>query len=362
MDDTIAEKIKCTLSKTDWKVSRLERIAGGNANFTYRGYLESGNGTIVIKHSEPFAALNADYQLDVGRSDYEWFMLSTLSPKPPARTDSFLVRSPKALGSFEHTKLIEDLPNSTTVKAYLSKYGADLQSEVASELGTAIGRWLSWFHGWIDGDDEEAVAVRNKIQHNPMAGPREYLYIGSYRDSMAQFPTEVDWPSDEQMGRIEKAVRAMYQRREGGIHGDFWTGNMILPDRAPAKENRSREGEVDKIFILDFEVSQLGSRSQDLAQCLAELWMVYHFYEAQAPLHVMRGFISGYAAGQDEQFALQIAMHFGIHIVVISWRYGWPKGDKLVECVRFGNSCLVKGFEGDVDWFKATSLRFLFSS
>ena|ERR1700753_176056 len=147
--------------------------------------------------------------------------------------------------------------------------------------------------------------------------------------------------------------------------------SMILEDKPLLKLNEGDNTPPSKLFILDFEVSQLGSRSQDLAQCLAELYMVHHFFGATAPLQVMHGFVDSYFASQrkagklskgDTALALQIAMHFGIHIVVIPWRYGWPKGDKLVECIRFGNDCLVHGYEGQADWFKDGPLAFLFST
>lgn len=139
---------------------------------------------------------------------------------------------------------------------------------------------------------------------------------------------------------------------------------MILEDEPLPKLTDTSSPTTSNVFILDFEVSQLGSRSQDLAQCLAELYMVHHFFGADAPLQVMRGLVDGYFRSAQSvagsALALQIAMHFGIHIVVIPWRYGWPKGDRLVECVRFGNNCLVHGFANDVDWFKGGPLGYVF--
>jgi hypothetical protein len=72
-DDPIAKNIQDALKKTRWKVSRLERIPGGDANFTYRGWLKkpdkgNSNDTIVIKHAEPYGALNREWAIDVGRA------------------------------------------------------------------------------------------------------------------------------------------------------------------------------------------------------------------------------------------------------------------------------------------------------
>lgn len=135
---------------------------------------------------------------------------------------------------------------------------------------------------------------------------------------------------------------------------------MILKDEplSPAK--------TSDIFILDFEVSQHGSRAQDIAQCLAELWMVHHFYGARAPVDVMHGLVSAYFLANTDvsvrELAFQIAIHFGVHIVVIPSRYGWPKGEKLEECVRFGNGCLLNGYAKHEQWFMSNSLSFLFDT
>jgi hypothetical protein len=73
-DDPIANNIVDALKKTPWRLSKIERIAGGNANFTYRGWLKKPAGykesydTIVIKHAEPYVALNQEWAIDVGRA------------------------------------------------------------------------------------------------------------------------------------------------------------------------------------------------------------------------------------------------------------------------------------------------------
>jgi hypothetical protein len=140
---------------------------------------------------------------------------------------------------------------------------------------------------------------------------------------------------------------------------------MILKDRPLPKIPEEDEDVPSEIFILGFEVFQLSSRAQDLAQCLAELYMAHHSYRAQAPLHVMRGVGDGYHdtnATKSPTPALQITMHFGIHIVVIPWRYCWPRGEKLMDNIRFGYDCLLHGFEWNVEWFKDEPLAPVFSS
>lgn len=280
--------------------------------------------------------------------------------------------------------MIEDLPGSLTVKAYLSQHGDTITPDTAYALGAALGTWLREYHAFLNApagvsadDSSQETKDRTDLlatlsKNESMVTARWGLYIGSYRTSMAQFPQLSGWPSDAQFTHIEnlmKQCRADPAFGGGkGIHGDWWTGNMILRD-APLPDPAQPAGADKKtdIFMLDFEVSQLGNPAQDLAQCLGELYMVHHFFHAAAPLHVMRGVAEAYLAPGSQtvnrdEVAFQTAMHFGVHIVTIPWRYGWPTTEEGVMegCVAFGNQCLLKAVERERAWFEEGVLGFLF--
>jgi hypothetical protein len=153
-------------------------------------------------------------------------MIETLSDREPTKRGRFIVRTPKFLSAEggPHTMLIEDLPNSVTVKEYLSKYGDTMVPHVAMDLGVSLGTWLKNYHAWLNGDDEKAMIVKQKFAGNTsMVDAREQLYIGGYRDAMAKFP-QIDWPKEQQMAQIEADVKRVSRAGGAGIHGDFWTG------------------------------------------------------------------------------------------------------------------------------------------
>jgi len=69
MSDPFAETIQIALSKTPYACSKLTRLSGGNANFTYRGYLlDRPDETIIIKHAEDYVARNPEWKLDIERA------------------------------------------------------------------------------------------------------------------------------------------------------------------------------------------------------------------------------------------------------------------------------------------------------
>jgi hypothetical protein len=153
-------------------------------------------------------------------------MIETLSDKDTTKHGRFIVRTPKFLSASElpHTMLMEDLPNSVTIKEYLSKHGDTMLPSVSRDLGVALGTWLKNYHVWLNGEDEKAMYLKQKLGGNgSMVDAREQLYIGSYRDAMKQFP-QIEWPKETQLAQIEADIKRVCRAGGSGIHGDFWTG------------------------------------------------------------------------------------------------------------------------------------------
>jgi len=71
-EDPIAAKVLEDSEGSLYECTSLVRLSGGSANFTYRGTLTSPlpdtTSTIIIKHAEPYIAINSSWKLDVIRS------------------------------------------------------------------------------------------------------------------------------------------------------------------------------------------------------------------------------------------------------------------------------------------------------
>jgi hypothetical protein len=71
-EDPIATKVLADLKDSPYACTSLVRLSGGTANFTYRGTLTTplpeGTTSIIIKHAEPFVAIDSSFKLDVIRS------------------------------------------------------------------------------------------------------------------------------------------------------------------------------------------------------------------------------------------------------------------------------------------------------
>lgn len=71
-EDPITAKVLEGLKGGPYSCTSLVRLSGGSANFTYRGTLTSPlpdqTCTIIIKHAEPYIAINSSLKFDVIRS------------------------------------------------------------------------------------------------------------------------------------------------------------------------------------------------------------------------------------------------------------------------------------------------------
>lgn len=160
----------------------------------------------------------------------------------------------------------------------------------------------------------------------------------------------------------------------GVIHGDFWTGkygslgsrphepsqvtdvissillpNVPLTDQSPTT-----------MFIVDWELSQIGSRALDLGQMIAELYETKLFKNVDGGVWIIQGFLEGYGALEDEM-AFRTAIHVGVHLVCWGSRVpGWGTQKKIEEVVKLGRDLIVHGWGKDKAWFAEGTLSCLF--
>lgn len=141
-----------------------------------------------------------------------------------ANRKMIIVRTPKALHYIPdvYTQVIEDLPNSTNLKAYLSN-GVHA-SAVAAHLGRALGEWISHFHRWGKSTDQNGL--REELCNNVESAALKFsTYYGRLNSSIDRYPEIL------RQLPVEKVIQRMkgltQQEGNGIIHGDFWTGKCV---------------------------------------------------------------------------------------------------------------------------------------
>lgn len=130
---------------------------------------------------------------------------------------------------------------------------------------------------------------------------------------------------------------------------------MLLPD-APFQDSV----EVP-VFVVDWEMAQLGVRNLDVGQMMAELYELWLYKKIQAGLWIMQGFSEGYGP-VSENFAFRTAVQMGAHLVCFGTSVpGWGTPAQVEETAHAGRELVVNAWQKKRAWFDGGELAFLFA-
>ncbi|KAJ5149831.1 hypothetical protein N7448_001409 [Penicillium atrosanguineum] len=357
--DEIRDQITQQLSQTPFACSSLTRLSGGTANFVYRG-TPSSPDSIIIKHTKDYVASNQDFKLDAKRCHFEEAILQALDGLPSHSQGNITVKTPRVF-NFDrerNTQILEDLPNSLDLKNFLlSGWCRDVSASSGRLLGRSLGCWLKSFHDWAR-KGEQAEIRSFLAQNESMKGLKFYVNYSMLMDTIANFPGVLE-ESRDVFEEVKTFAAAEMKERDhedgfGIIHGDFWTGNVLIPN-VPLVEQSDTT-----LFIIDWELCQIGTRALDLGQMIAELYETKLFKNVDCGVWAIQGFLEGYGPLSDDM-AFRTAIHVGVHLVVWGSRVaGWGSEEKIEEVVKVGRDLIVQGWGKNKEWFERHDLECLF--
>lgn len=114
------------------------------------------------------------------------------------------------------------------------------------------------------------------------------------------------------------------------------------------------------LFIVDWEMAQIGHRALDLGQMIAELYETKLFKDMEAGVWIIEGFLEGYGS-LSEEMAFRAAIHVGVHLVCWGSRVpGWGSQQQVEEVVKVGRDLIVHGWMRNKAWFEGGNLGCLF--
>ncbi|ROW12266.1 hypothetical protein VMCG_00388 [Cytospora schulzeri] len=355
----IASRITQELASTKFACSTLVPLSGGTANFIFKGILvnpfENGTVDVVMKHGEGFVAQHPVLKLSTLRCD----CLKALEKLPRATNQLSSVRTPRLfhVNSDSTTQAQEYLPNSLDLKTYALRYFSCLtpESEKSSvlEIGRVLGKWLRSFHDWAASPKQEVLRSRVKL-NKEMQGIKLTYNYEKLMWLFEKFPFLKESKSvfEDIIAKVKAELVDESQLQI--IHGDFWTGNVLLPD-AELKPDR-----LTSLFVIDWEMCQLGMRPLDLGQMIAELYELTLYKDIKAGLWIIDGFLAGYGS-VDDDFAYRTALHVGTHLVGFGTSVpGWGTSDQVEMVAKTGMDIILRAWETDRGWFEAHDLAPLF--
>ncbi|KNG81449.1 hypothetical protein ANOM_009573 [Aspergillus nomiae NRRL 13137] len=366
------DTILSELSTTPYACSSVEQLSGGTANFVFRGTLlqplPDGTTTVVVKHTEDYVASNREFKLSAARCLIEKSILTSLDKLPSSKitndedtTSQFTAKTPHmySFNPLTNTQVMEDLPDSVDLKSFFVSPSSarSVPREWAVSLGRALGHWLSSFHSWAKEPAQTDVAL--ELEQNHFF--RDLKFSINY-DSLVNMVSKYPEILEGSRGVFEK-VRDMAKSESGRkdgegfgvIHGDFWSGNIILP-----KNSLDTKHFNTPLFIIDWELAQCGTRALDLGQMMAELYELKHYKDVDAGVWIIQGITEGYPALSDEM-AFRTLIHVGTHLIFFgSTVPGWGTDEQIADVVRLGKDLIVKAWEKDKTWFKGMVWECLF--
>ncbi|KAL6690900.1 kinase-like domain-containing protein [Trichoderma pleuroticola] len=366
------------LSDTVYACSSLSPLSSRPGNSVYRGALirplpakdEAPVRTVIIKHSTTSASEDAPNHM--AYRNFEQLLLNSIAHFSPLVDPSIQIKVPQLhlLDQASSIQVLEDFVDTTGLKSMLlSSEGSNLLHSSLEAIGFALGSWVRAFHMWAVAPEQAALRAQ-MWQSDPM---RKIKYLFTYHTLLKVLEThpEVLEGHRDILENIRDTISKEYERPSteededlGLIHGDLWSGNILLP-ATPWREP-PLSGVPNKLFIIDWEFAQFGHRSNDIGQIVGDLYerKLYSNVESVAP--VMEGVIRGYGE-LSEQMAFRVAIYVGVHL--IGWYNRRPrKGPKAVpshvilEGLTIGRDFIIKGWEKDRKYFENSALALLFNT
>ncbi|KAL2172224.1 hypothetical protein VTG60DRAFT_7068 [Thermothelomyces hinnuleus] len=358
----LSEEVLQELSNTEYACSNLQPLSGGTANFLFKGTLIQplANGTkeVAVKHGEGYVASVPGFQIPTTRCRAEVECLKSIGGLALTK-GAYAVRAPKLhyFNPDTNTQIQEYLPGALSLKDYALRHFSSpdpSRKPLCLELGRSLGVWLREFHAWAS--LPEQANLREELKSNePMQKIKHMANYQTLVGTVANFPSILG-EAQETFEKIKDATAKELDRPDLQIiHGDFWTGNALLPDRP--LEN----GDQLPVFIVDWEMCQFGLPPLDLGQMIAELYELSLFKNMDEGKWLIEGFAAGYGY-VDDDFSLRTALHVGTHLVAWGSRVaGWGSEAQVQHVVGLGKDIILRAWDKDRVWFEGGDLACLFT-
>ncbi|GBE77663.1 predicted protein [Sparassis crispa] len=359
LDLATVEGVLVYLLDTPFASDAVTPLTGGFGNYAFRVHLRTpydGRRTVVLKHAKAYVPGLRTLALSLDRQIYEVAALERVKELLPP--DS-LLSVPEVLRFDEDANAIimSDCGEGIyTLKQLLQSHtpSAKIAREIGEALGVFIGRlhsrgasdrdFLDTFQGNVDGRKTSAFVTYGRL-------------VSTFTTD--QLPMLSDPPFELPEGRLEaisavatKTINGMLTTDETVVMGDFWPGNVLVSLR----RDDGDEAAVERIYVVDWEMTKPGLAGLDVGQFCAELLLICRFnpWGEDAASAVMASFLQAYRGVYpvDLLGAKTALVHIGAHLIAWTPRIPWGTKEKIREVVQEGVAYLVDGAQLDEDYIR----------
>ncbi|KAJ6258556.1 hypothetical protein Dda_6600 [Drechslerella dactyloides] len=262
--------------------------------------------TAILKHSTP-------YVFQIGGQTVVWdlwpFELYALRDVP----NTAFVKTPEVYWVDESNRVMitEDAgPGSTTLKNLL--LGENIpDATVFRKIGQELGRYLSGLHKW--GQNAETL---RKYENKDARVIASWRTCGRLEEALAKEYPDLSQDTKEKVKiYCDKEKSNALESGDTVIMGDFWTGNVLV--------NLNKDGELESLYIVDWEMIRPSDAATELSQMVAEVWEAGDFSSCPdakaAAKHLTLGLCSEYKSGMGqlpEGILREVMLGAGAHVTV----------------------------------------------
>ncbi|KAF8150794.1 kinase-like domain-containing protein [Crassisporium funariophilum] len=352
-----------------FSASRVTKLVGVHSNHTYRIYLDNPydgiHRTAVVKHALDLRV--GPFQLTVVRLVVEAKTMAAVG----THLGSSIVTTPKIFHfDSENSVLVMEDCGDTSFNVKELFLSESVPVERAKEMGRHLGSFLARLHAIGSTTNVNDVRSELDIPSNAQARPLSAaVSYGRLRSTLTNTATDAP-PFDPPLNLPDatlQIVDAVVQRRMQDIeeseeialtHGDFWTGNVLVRF---TQDSPTSEGKLDKMLVVDWELSKPGLAGLDIGQFVAEMVLIarYHPSKTEAANAFISAFLQEYRKTSvlSEQALIQVARvattHVGTHLVAWPPRTPtWQDAEKLRGVVLEAVELLEGGWSGTEEWLR----------
>ncbi|KAF8421575.1 kinase-like domain-containing protein [Tirmania nivea] len=353
--------LQAMLSLTPYACTSLVPLTGGLFNATLRGTLAvpltDGSTTVIVKHAESFPALAEGISWDAIRMDYENEMMH--AARKALRIElpnSVTIGIPEVYYYDRKNKILVMQDAGAEVKDLkASLLAGEINSKQADVIGCAIARFASKFHSWSKAQPQLCEDIQKHRQTKTVSLWATYGRLAETIGIVSGNALEEYREAFEQ-AQLVMTMEMQDSTNHGIIHGDYWTGNILISLDATNKDLG-----LGSLYVIDWEVSKVAPPLFDIGQMSAEIYFVSHFRRKSEAINLLDSFLCCYHGLDSLSSRCKMAIHFGAHLVVWPIRVlGWGTPKEVEACAKLGAEFIRKGLQVDVEWLKQSVLGQLF--
>jgi hypothetical protein len=122
-----------------------------------------------------------------------------------------------------------------------------------------------------------------------------------------------------------------------------------------------KEGLETPIFVVDWEMAQLGVHALDHGEMIGELYALWLYKKIDAGLWMIQGYAEGLGE-QSETFSWRSVCQIGCHLVTFgTLAPGWGTPEQVEGVARLGRDIVLNAWRRDRKWFEKSELACFFA-